>query len=201
MSCSDLNADLESPGRLILVRHGATAWSMAGRHTGRTDPPLTEAGVAEARTLNGRLVQFKPAAVFTSPLRRARDTSRLAGFGDAMIDGRLLEWDYGDYEGLTFADIQDRRPGWRLFADGAPGGETLEDVGARADSFLDDLHRDAQFLGRDALVFAHAHLLCVLATRWLGLPPALARVLILDSSGIGVLGRKRSEPVIERWNC
>ena len=201
VSQSDPNAGLESPGRLILVRHGATEWSMSGRHTGRTDPPLAEMGEVEARTLNGRLLQFKPAAVFTSPLRRALDTSRLAGFGDtAVIDKRLVEWDYGDYEGLTYAEIQARRPGWKLFEDGAPAGEPVEDVGARADSFLAALRRDDRLAGRDALVFAHAHLLCVLAARWLGMPPTTARLLAIDSSGIGVLGWKRSEPLMERWN-
>jgi broad specificity phosphatase PhoE len=197
---SDL--DPQTPGRLIVVRHGATAWSMAGRHTGRTDPRLTQAGEEEARTLNGRLVEFKPAAVFSSPLRRALETSRLAGFGDdVVVDDRLVEWDYGDYEGLTFSEIQDRSPGWRLCDDGAPSGESAADVGKRADSFLGTLRRDVLLYGREVLVFAHGHLLCVLAVRWLGLPPNMARLLVLDSSGIGVLGWKRSEPVVERWNC
>ncbi len=197
---SDL--DPQTPGRLIVVRHGATAWSMAGRHTGRTDPSLTQAGEEEARTLNGRLAEFKPAAVFSSPLRRALETSRLAGFGDeVVVDDRLVEWDYGDYEGLTFSEIQDRSPGWRLWEDGAPSGESAADVGKRADSFLGTLRRDVLLNGREVLVFAHGHLLCVLAVRWLGLPPNMARLLVLDSSGIGVLGWKRSEPVVERWNC
>ena len=201
VSDSDPEPEPESPGRLILVRHGATEWSMSGRHTGRTDPPLAQVGEGEARTLSARLLKFKPVVVFASPLRRALDTSLLAGFGeDVVTDERLVEWDYGEFEGLTFFEIQQRRPGWKLFEDGAPSGESAADVGARADSFLDSLRRDEQVRGRDALVFAHGHLLCVLATRWLGLPAKLGRLLTLDSSGIGVLGWKRCEPVMERWN-
>jgi len=193
--------ELESPSRLVLVRHGATDWSVSGRHTGRTDLSLTEAGVIEARSLSGRLSLFHPALVFTSPLRRALDTCRLAGFGDwAKIDDRLLEWDYGDYEGLNFSEIQERDPGWKLFDDGAPSGESPSQVGARADSFLDSLRTDDQLRGNAALVFAHGHLLRVLCARWLGLPPSWGRFFELDAGGIGVLGRKRSEPVMEHWN-
>ncbi len=183
------------------MRHGATDWSVSGRHTGRTDVPLNDAGVADARSLSSRLEQFHPAAVFTSPLRRARDTGRLAGFGEgALIDSRLGEWDYGDYEGLTFAEIRARRSGWKLFDDGVPAGESASQVGARADSFLASLRSDERLKGHEALVFAHGHLLRVVAARWLGLPPSQARLFELDPSGIGVLGWKRSEPVMEHWN-
>jgi len=183
------------------VRHGATDWSASGKHTGHTDVPLNDAGLEEARSLGSRLEAFHPAAVFTSPLRRARDTCRLAGFGDAaVIDARLVEWDYGEYEGLTFAEIRARRPGWTVFDDGAPDGETASQVGARADSFLESLRSDERLKGREALAFAHGHLLRVLAARWLQLPPSQARLFELDPSGIGVLGWKRSEPVMEHWN-
>ncbi len=198
---SQAGDDLESPNRLIVVRHGATDWSVAGRHTGRTDVPLNDAGVEDARALRSRLGQYHPAVVFASPLRRARDTCRLAGFGEvALVDDRLVEWDYGDYEGLTFAEIRARRPGWKLFDDGAAGGESSSQVGDRADSFLDSLRSDERLEGQEALVFAHGHLLRVLAARWLRLPPSQARLFELDASGIGVLGWKRSEPVIEHWN-
>jgi len=151
--------------------------------------------------LNSRLSLFQPTLVFTSPLRRALDTSRLAGFGDsAVIDDRLVEWDYGDYEGLTFAEIEGRVPGWKLFDDGAPSGESAAEVGARADSFLGSLCRDDRLVGRSALVFSHGHMLRVLAARWLGLAPSGARYFELHSGAVGVLSWKRGEPVIEHWN-
>jgi len=183
------------------VRHGATEWSTAGRHTGRTDLRLTPAGEQEARSLTDRLAAFVPSLVFTSPLLRALETCRLAGFGDvAIIDRRLVEWDYGDYEGLTFSEIQERRPGWKLFDDGAPSGESPADVGARADSFLAYLAGEARLRGRCALVFAHGHLLRVLAARWLALPPSQGRLFELDPSRVGVLGWKRGERGMESWN-
>jgi broad specificity phosphatase PhoE len=191
----------ESPKRLIVVRHGATEWSVSGRHTGRTDLPLTESGQEEARSLRDRLLKFSPVLVFTSPLRRALDTCRLAGLGErAIVDERLVEWDYGEYEGLTFGEIQDQNPDWKLFDDGAPEGESVADVGARADSFLASLTGYEELEGGEALVFAHGHLLRMVAARWLGLQPGQSRYFELDSSGIGVLGWKHSEPTLEHWN-
>jgi probable phosphoglycerate mutase len=191
----------ESPTRLILVRHGATEWSTSGRHTGHTDLPLTESGQEEARSLRDRLVKFDPVIVFTSPLLRALDTCRLAGFGEhAIVDDRLVEWDYGEYEGLTFAEIQERSPGWKLFDDGAPSGESVAEVGSRADSFLASLKEYDELEDGEALAFAHGHILRVIAARWLGLPPGQSRYFELDSGGIGVLGWKHSEPTLEHWN-
>jgi len=132
---------------------------------------------------------------------RALDTCRLAGFQDrGVVDDRLVEWDYGELEGLTFSEIQERAPGWKLFDDGAPSGETSAEVGARADSFLDSLQSEAGRTAGTVLVFAHGHLLRVLAARWLGLAPSQARSFELDAGGVGVLGWKRSEPVMEHWN-
>ena len=164
----------------------------SSQHTGLSNPPLTEAGENEARSLINRFSLFQPTLVFTSPLRRSLDTCRLAGFADsAVIDDRLVEWDYGDYEGLTFAEIEAHVPGWKLFDDGAPSGESAADVGARADSFLGTLGRDARLVGKSALVFSHGHMLHVLAARWLGLAPGGARYFELDSGGVGVLSWKR----------
>ncbi|HEX2050854.1 MAG TPA: histidine phosphatase family protein [Actinomycetota bacterium] len=182
---------------IVLVRHGETEWSRAHRHTGRTDVPLTAAGRAQAEALCGALAARRFAVVLTSPLLRARQTCELAGFAsEAVVERRLVEWDYGDYEGRTTADIRTEVEGWTVWTHGAPSGETAADVGARVDRVLDDLRaRDG-----DALVFAHGHVLRVLAARWIGQPPTFGRSLRLDTATLSELGYERETPVILRWN-
>lgn len=184
--------------RLVVVRHGSTAWSSAGRHTGRTDVPLDEHGESQARALAGRLgTNHRFARVLTSPLGRARQTCALAGFGDrAEVCEDLAEWDYGDYEGLVTDEIRRNRPGWTLWDDGVPGGETLEEVAARADRVVDATRRG----DGDVLAFAHGHLLRVLSARWLGLEPTAGRSLLLAPAGLGVLTWEREVPALGRWD-
>ncbi len=188
------------PSRVTLVRHGETAWSAAGRHTGRTDIPLTEEGERKAAHLRGRLAGQTFDRVFTSPLQRAARTCALAGFGDrAVVDPDLLEWDYGDYEGRTSREIQTDRPGWKVFRDGCPHGETAADVGARVDRVIAKLRA----VEDRAILFSSAHVLRVLTARWLGLPPADGALFRLDTASLSVLGYEhdsRDEPVIALWN-
>lgn len=189
----------ESPPQIYLARHGETAWSVSGQHTGRTDLPLTAQGERNARRLGERLAGLEPASVVTSPLERARRTCELAGFGPvASIDPDLVEWDYGAYEGKTRAEIQRERPGWEIFRDGCPGGESLAQVAARADRVVARLRA----IGADVLVFSSGHLLRVLAARWLGLDGVLGRYLFLDTAALSILGYQRNltEPVIRLWN-
>jgi broad specificity phosphatase PhoE len=182
---------------VVLVRHGETEWSRDGRHTGRTDVPLTDVGREQARSLAGCLTAWSFAKVLSSPLGRAMDTCRLAGYGGAAeIRDDLMEWDYGDYEGRTTAAIRAERPGWNLWSDGVPGGETVEQVGERADRVIAELGSVA---GSVAL-FAHGHLLSVLAARWLGLEPERGRSFALGTATISVLGYERETRVIVRWN-
>src|SRR5438270_9098291 len=169
--------------RVYLVRHGETEWSRSGRHTGRTDVPLTAAGERVGAALAARLAGVAFAHVFTSPLQRARRTAELAGFA-AAADPDLMEWDYGDYEGLTTAELRVRRPGWDLFSDGCPGGESPDDVGRRADRVVARLRA----LAGNVLVFSHGHLLRVLAARWVRQPVGFARHLLLDTAAVGALG-------------
>ena len=184
--------------KLVAARHGATEWSDAGRHTGRTDVDLTAEGRAQARRLGGHLSDQPFGLVLTSPLRRAAETCALAGFGGrAEPTDDLLEWDYGEYEGLTTAEIRERRPGWTLWADGVPGGETAADVGRRADRVIERARAEEAA----TLCFAHGHVLRVLASRWVGLPPVGGRLLALDAGAVGRLGWEREVPVIERWNA
>ena len=179
------------------MRHGETEWSRAGKHTGRTDVPLDEHGRAEARALAGMLRGHRFALVLTSPLSRAVETCRLAGLGDrAVVRDELAEWDYGAYEGRTTAEIRAERPGWSLWSDGVPAGETAADVGARADRALAELEAG----GGDAAVFAHGHLLRVLTARWLGLEPGAGRLLALDPATISVLGYEHEWRVLRAWN-
>lgn len=180
------------------MRHGATEWSTAGRHTGHTDLPLTPDGEAAARALRDRL-PARPGLVLVSPRRRALDTCRLAGYGDAaQVDDDLREWEYGDYEGLTTPEIRARRPEWNQWRDGCPNGETAADVGARADRVVDRLLA----AGVDvAIVFAHGHLLRVLGARWAGLPPEAGAVLFLEPATVSTLGWEREQRVIRRWNA
>jgi probable phosphoglycerate mutase len=184
---------------LYLARHGETAWSLSGQHTGRTDLPLTERGEGNARRLGERLRGLTFARVFTSPLQRAARTCELAGFGAAATtDPELVEWDYGDYEGRRTADIQRDRPGWQLFRDGCPGGESVADVAARADRVLARLRA----VDGDVLVFSSGHFLRVLAARWLGLEPGAGRYFLLSTATLSTLGydHNKDEPVIRLWN-
>lgn len=182
---------------VVLVRHGQTEWSVEGRHTGRTDVPLTDEGRREAARLAPALADRAFALVLTSPRQRARATCALAGFGAAaQVDEDLREWDYGEYEGRTTADIRVERPGWSLWTDGVPGGEDVTAVGRRADRVIARL-RSAN---GDALVFAHAHVLRVLAARWVGLPPADGMRLALEPARPSTLGYEREIAVIREWN-
>ncbi len=182
---------------LVLVRHGETEWSKAGQHTGRTDIPLNDRGREEALRLREQLAGSAFARVFSSPLSRALETARLAGYSDRVETVEdLLEWDYGDYEGRTTADIRSTRRRWSLWMDGTPGGESAADVGARVDGFLKEL-RD---LDDEVLLFAHGHVLRVLTARWLGLTPADGRLFALDPATISVLGYERETSVIHLWN-
>jgi probable phosphoglycerate mutase len=185
--------------KIYLARHGETEWSLSGQHTGRTDIPLTPNGERNARNLGERLQGTHFARVLTSPLQRARRTCELAGFGkQAEIDNELVEWDYGDYEGKRTADIRKERPGWYLFRDGCPNGETLDAVGARADRVLARLRA----VGGDVLLFSHGHFLRVLGARWLGLPAPDARLLMLTTASLSILGYEHNleEPVLSLWN-
>jgi len=184
-------------GDLYVVRHGATAWSQAGRHTGRTDVPLVEVGRRQAVALGASLHAYPFSSVLTSPLVRAAETCALAGYADeAQVSEDLAEWDYGEYEGLTTEEIQASRPGWSLWEHGVVGGEAAAEVGRRADRVLE---RAAGTEG-DTLCFSHGHLLRVLAARWVGLPPAAGRVFALAPGSLSVLGRERETPVVVRWN-
>ncbi|MGD0778081.1 MAG: histidine phosphatase family protein [Candidatus Solibacter sp.] len=181
---------------LWLLRHGETEWSRSGAHTGRTDIPLTPAGRAGAAAL-GRYLNHRPfALVLVSPLQRARETCRLAGYENARIDPDLAEWDYGDYEGLTTPQIQAERPAWSLWNDGVPNGETVSQVAARAEAVI---ARGLPVAG-DVALFAHAHFLRVLAARWLGLPPEDGRLFALGTATVSILGYEHQTPVIIRWN-
>jgi len=184
---------------VYLARHGETAWSLSGQHTGRTDLPLTERGESNARRLKERLAGLAFAKVFTSPLQRARRTCELAGFGEAAeVDHNLVEWNYGDYEGLRTQQIHAKRPDWQLFRDGCPGGESPAQIGARADRVVQRLRA----LPGDALIFSSGHFLRVLATRWLGLEPAAGRFFVLNTASVSALGYENdlSQPAIRLWD-
>jgi broad specificity phosphatase PhoE len=185
--------------QIHLVRHGETAWSLSGQHTGRTDMPLTPAGESAARGVADRLKGLSFAAVWSSPSQRAYNSSVLAGFGtESVKNDDLQEWDYGAYEGLTTKQILAERPGWNVFRDGCPGGEMAADVGARADRIIGGVRK----ANADILVFSSAHFLRVLAARWVGLPPEGGALFMLDTAAISVLGYEHdlSEPVIRKWN-
>lgn len=185
--------------QIYLARHGETAWTLSGQHTSYTDIPLTDRGEANARALAGRLHGLHFDRVLTSPLQRARRTCELAGFGDrAAVDADLVEWNYGEYEGKRTADIRKERPGWSLFRDGCPGGETFEAVGARADRVIGRLRA----MGGDVLVFSHSHFLRILAARWLGLPVTAGRYFLLTTASLSILSYEHTpdEPVIRLWN-
>jgi probable phosphoglycerate mutase len=184
---------------VYLARHGETAWTVSHRHTGLTDLPLTTEGEAQARRLGKRLKGSAFAAVFTSPLKRAVRTAELAGFGSvAQVEPDLVEWGYGAYEGRTSADILAERPGWQLFRDGCPGGESPEQVGARADRVI----RTVRAIRGDVLLFSSAHFLRMFTGRWLGLEPGAGRCFVLGTASLSAVGYEhdRSEPVIRLWN-
>lgn len=189
--------------RILLLRHGETAWSRDGRHTSTTDVPLTDAGVSQATALRPVVDDptFALALVLVSPMARARETARLVGLDDrAEVDPDLGEWDYGEYEGRTTADIRRERPGWSLWTDGAPGGESPAQVAARADRVLARCRAVAAGAGGDACLVAHAHLLRVLAARWIGLDAGGGARLRLDTGTWSLVGYERETPVVLRWN-
>ncbi len=186
-----------SAGRLVVVRHGETLWSQTGRHTGTTDIPLLPAGEQQAVGLRARLAGGTFASVLVSPLGRARRTCELAGFGDVAVVCRdLAEWDYGDVEGRTSAEVRSERPGWVLWRDGVRGGETLQEVADRADRVV----AAARAVEGDTLVFAHGHVIRVLAARWLGLGPETGANFMVGPAAVGVLGWERQTPAVSRWN-
>jgi len=198
---------MSSMGELILLRHGETEWSATGKHTGRTDVPLTARGELAAAALAPALARRQIRAVFTSPAGRAIATAELAGLSDPKIDPNLQEWDYGGYEGRTSAQIRADRPGWYLWRDGViPGdaahpGETVAQVGARADAVLARVRPLlASGAGADVVLVAHGHLLRVLTARWLELEPSGGRLFRLDTGTISALGTEHGEPVISSWN-
>ena len=182
---------------IVLARHGETEWSRDLRHTGRTDVPLTQKGRAQAAMLREPLAGRSFARVLASPLGRALETCRLAGLGDhAEVTDDLLEWDYGEYEGVTTKEIREQRPEWYLWRDGCPGGETAEEVGRRVDRVVDELDGT----DGDAVLFAHGHVLRVLAARWLRLGPDSGALFKLDTGTLSALGWERETRVITRWN-
>ena len=182
---------------VVLVRHGETEWSRDGRHTGRTDIPLTEEGRRQAAELTAALSARQFALVLSSPLQRALETCRLAGYGArAQVRPELMEWDYGRYEGRTSRQIVAENPGWSLWRDGGPDGETPADVGRRVDRVIAEVRQVAG----DVVIFAHGHVLRVLAARWLGEPPGGGRHYALQTAALSVLGHEHEDPVISRWN-
>jgi broad specificity phosphatase PhoE len=185
---------------LWLVRHGETEWSLSGAHTSRTDIPLTEHGRKRAEELRDYLMGTKFDAVFVSPMKRARETCAIAGFGDvAVVDNGLKEWDYGVFEGKTTAEIRKDDPGWSVWTSTIVGGETVEHVGERADGVIAKALAASSKGGKVAL-FAHAHILRILAARWIGLPADGGRLLALGTGSVSVLGWERETRVIQEWN-
>ena len=183
---------------VVLIRHGATEWSESGRHTGRTDIPLVDDGRAAARALAPRVAKWEFSLVLVSPLQRARETSELVGLGEhAVVDDDLREWDYGDYEGRTTRDIRESDPGWTIWSGPVPGGETPEEVAARADRVI------ARVDATDGVValVAHGHILRVLGARWCSFAPTAGSRLALDTCHLSVLGYEREMKVIHTWNC
>lgn len=195
----------DARAELWLIRHGETEWSASGKHTSRTDVPLTARGRERAQVLGDYLVGIPFVTVFRSPMGRARETCEIAGFGDrAVVDDNLKEWDYGIYEGRTTPEIQSGIPNWSVWKDPIVGGESLDEVGARADAMIErSLHAttnaSADVPPRVAL-FGHAHILRILAARWLGLPPMGGRLFALGTGTVSVLGWERDTRVIQRWN-
>ena len=186
---------VEMRGEIWLVRHGETAWSRSGQHTSRTDLPLTPAGERQAESLQRMLAGHAFALVLSSPMKRALETCRLVGLTPEINDD-LREWDYGDYEGLTTAEIQKRVPGWTIFTGAVPNGETVEQVGTRADRVISC----ALAAGGDVALFGHGHLSRILGARWIGLDPSGGRLLALSTASLSVLGYEHETRVIRLWN-
>ncbi|MFI0347616.1 MAG: histidine phosphatase family protein [Chthoniobacterales bacterium] len=185
--------------KVYLARHGETLWSVSGQHTGMTDIPLTSDGEEGARHLGHRLGNLRFAKIFSSPLQRAVKTAELAGFGhDLTVDTDLLEWNYGDYEGLTTAEIQKKDPGWFIFRSGCPNGESPEEVATRSDRMVKKIRK----VHGNILIFAHAHILRMLTTRWLNLAPEAGCLYFLNTASVSILGYEHNlaEPVIRLWN-
>ena len=182
---------------IYLVRHGQTEWSLSGQHTGTTDIPLTEQGVKHAEALGERLRGHSFGAVYSSPLSRAIETCRLVGLGDQVVERPdLVEWNYGEYEGLTTKKIRETVPGWTIWSHPTPGAETAAEIGARVDGVVEDLAASES----DAAVFAHGHVLRVLGARWIGLPPEGGALLALSTATLSILGWERENRVIRLWN-
>ena len=194
---TDQGVQTEPTGELWLVRHGETEWSRDGLHTSYSDLALTDRGVETARLLAPRLEAKSFVLVLTSPRRRARHTAELAGYADAVVDADLAEWDYGDYEGISTAQIRRRVPGWTVWTHPSPDGETARQVGAR----LDRVVARVRAAEGPVLAFAHSHALRALAARWVGQPVTEGRCFRLDTATVSVLGWERETPVILRWNC
>ena len=190
---------MEMP-KLFLTRHGDTAWTDSRQRTGRTDIPLNAAGEERAREIGERLRRYSFACVFTSPLQRASKTCELAGFGEvARVDPDLVEWDYGRFEGMVLKQVLKEWPGWELYRDGCPDGESPGEVAARADRFIARVRE----IGGDVLAFSSGHIIRMIAARWLGLPPAAGRFFYCRPASVGVLGfehKNRDEPIIGLWN-
>ena len=185
------------PAQLVLVRHGETEWTISGQHTGMTDIPLTDRGREQGAVLGTELTERTFVRVLSSPLSRALETCRLAGLGDQVeTTDALLEWNYGEYDGLTTDEIRLRRPRWSLWMDGVPGGETAGAVGLRVDTLLNELREEEG----DVILFAHGHVLRVLTARWLGLPPSDGRLFALQPATVSTLGYERETSVIRSWN-
>jgi len=184
--------------KLFAIRHGETAWSLSGQHTGTTDIPLTDNGRRQAEQMRPVLAQQAFGLVLCSPMQRARETCTLAGLGDkAVVDADLAEWNYGDYEGLTTIQIHEAAPGWLIFRDGCPGGETPDEVGRRADRIV----ARAREADGDVVLFAHGHILRALAARWLGMPVSAGQHFMLNTSTLSVLTFYRGIPAVETWNA
>jgi broad specificity phosphatase PhoE len=184
------------PPDVVLIRHGETTWSRSGQHTGRTDLPLTERGRRQAEALGAAMAAIPVARILTSPLQRATETCRLAGLTGTEVDD-LVEWDYGDYEGRTTAEIREEVPGWTVWDGPVPGGERLDEVAARADRVIARI----EAAGEDVAVVSHGHFLRVLAARWLELPPIEGRRLLLDTATLCLLGTERGVRAVRRWNA
>jgi len=187
----------EQRQEIWLIRHGETAWSATGRHTGRTDVPLTEAGKLQAEALKRRLAGRSFPLVLSSPLKRASETCRIAGYASStLFTDDLMEWDYGLYEGRTTESIREEAPDWTIWTGNPPGGETLAQVAGRADNIV----KQVKEAGSDVAIFAHGHMLRVLAACWLGMPPDAGRLLSLSTASVSSLGYERENRVIVMWN-